>query len=144
MKDYENMNLVNLPLYKAAQLPLILCMISKNSDFGVGGNVNFFYRSEFYTHEHKIHQSEPENYPLTICIKSSWYMERFLKYNQICDEKLPLVKIRKNKPKRGNFLISASNYQRYTKFTSRYMFWWMTNTMKLVKISLRTTKSVKI
>ena len=26
-------------------------------------------------------------------------MERFLRYNQICDEKLPLVKIRKNKPK---------------------------------------------
>ena len=26
-------------------------------------------------------------------------MERFLICNQICDEKLPLVKIRKNKPK---------------------------------------------
>ena len=26
-------------------------------------------------------------------------MERFLRYNQICDEKLPHVKIRKNKPK---------------------------------------------
>ena len=26
-------------------------------------------------------------------------MERFLRYNQICDEKLPLVKIRKNKSK---------------------------------------------
>ena len=26
-------------------------------------------------------------------------MERFFRYNQICDEKLPLVKIRKNKPK---------------------------------------------
>ena len=26
-------------------------------------------------------------------------MERFLRYDQICDEKLPLVKIRKNKPK---------------------------------------------
>ena len=26
-------------------------------------------------------------------------MERFLRYNQICDEKLPLVKILKNKPK---------------------------------------------
>ena len=67
-KDYENIKLVNLPLYKAAQLPLILCMISKNSDFGVGGNVKFFYRNEFYAHEHKIHQSEPEYYPLTICI----------------------------------------------------------------------------
>ena len=55
VKDYENINLLNLPWCKAAQLPLILCMISKNSDFGVGGNVKFFYRSEFYTHEHKIH-----------------------------------------------------------------------------------------
>ena len=27
-------------------------------------------------------------------------MERFLRYDQICDEKLPLVKIQKNKPKR--------------------------------------------
>ena len=26
-------------------------------------------------------------------------MERFLRYNQICVEKLPLVKIRKDKPK---------------------------------------------
>ena len=71
-------------------------------------------------------------------------MERFLRYNQICDEKLPLVKIRKNKPKSEIFFISASYYQRYAKFTSRYMFWWMTNTMKLVKISLRITKDVKI
>ena len=46
---------------------LILYMIKKNSDLGVGGNVKFFYRSEFYTHEHKIPQSEPEYYSLTIC-----------------------------------------------------------------------------
>ena len=68
IKDYENIKLVNLPLCKAAQLPLILCMISKNRDFGVGGNVKFFYIGEFYTHEHKIHQSELENNPLNICI----------------------------------------------------------------------------
>ena len=71
-------------------------------------------------------------------------MERLLRYNQICDEKMPLVEIRKNKPKSEIFVISASNYQRYTKFTSRYMFCWMTNTMKLVKISWRITKDVKI
>ena len=29
----------------------------------------------------------------------SWCVERFLRYDQICVEKLPLVKIRKNKPK---------------------------------------------
>ena len=69
-------------------------------------------------------------------------MERFLRYNQICDEKLPLVKIRQNKPKSEISLFQLLFL--YTKFTSRYMFWWMTNTMKLVKISLRTTKDVKI
>ena len=31
--------------------------------------------------------------------KSSWYMERLLIYRQICDEKLPLVEIKKNKQK---------------------------------------------
>ena len=31
-----------------------------------------------------------------------------------------------------NFHISTSNYQRFTKFTSRYIFFRMTNTMKLV------------
>ena len=41
-KDYENIKLVNMPLCKAAQLPLILCMISKINDFGVGGNIKFF------------------------------------------------------------------------------------------------------
>ena len=47
VKDYENANLVNLSLRMAAQLPLILCMISKNSDFGVGGNVKFLTDSNF-------------------------------------------------------------------------------------------------
>ena len=73
-------------------------MISKNSDFRVGGDVEFFYRSEFYTHEHKIHYCEPENY-LPSTFKPSLYMEQFLSLIQICEEKLPLVKIWKNKPK---------------------------------------------
>ena len=47
VKDYENIKLANLPLCKAAQLPLILCMISKNNDFGVGGNVKFFTEANF-------------------------------------------------------------------------------------------------
>ena len=47
VKDYENIKLVNLLLCKAAQLPLILCMISKISDFGVGGNVKFFTEANF-------------------------------------------------------------------------------------------------
>ena len=71
-------------------------------------------------------------------------MERFLRYNQICDEKLPPHENPEKQAKKWNFLISASNYQRYTKYTPRYMFWWMSNAMKLVKISLRITKDVKI
>ena len=70
VKDYENVKLVNLSSCTAAQLPLILCMISKNTDFGIGGNLKFFYSNEFYTHEHKIHQSELENNPPTICINT--------------------------------------------------------------------------
>ena len=66
MKDYENVKLVNLSSCTAVQLPLISCIISKNNDFGVGGNVKFFTEANF---EHKIHHSEPENYPLTIYIQ---------------------------------------------------------------------------
>ena len=47
VKDYENVKLVNLSSRTAAQLPLILCMISKNSDFGVGGNIKFFTDANF-------------------------------------------------------------------------------------------------
>ena len=41
------MKLANLPLCKAAQLPLILCMISKNGDFGVWGNEKIFTEANF-------------------------------------------------------------------------------------------------
>ena len=47
VKDYENAKLINLSLRTAAQLPLISCMISKNSDFGVGENAKFFTDSNF-------------------------------------------------------------------------------------------------
>ena len=39
------------------------------------------------------------NYFLTICIQIKLIYGTFLRYSQICDKKLPLVKIRKNKPK---------------------------------------------
>ena len=45
--------------YWAAQLLLTLDMISKDTDLGVGGNIKFFYRSEFYTHYHKYGKSSP-------------------------------------------------------------------------------------
>ena len=136
---------------------------------------------------------------------SSWYEEQFLRYKQIFDEKLPLVKILENKlfrhrpeaigrpvihtrhihmnentffwmlraqtmricnvemkiwgftptsdafskwlswrkcKKPRNFLISTSNYYRYTQF-SRYMFLRMTNTVLLVKYSLHIEKDFK-
>ena len=48
------------------------------------------------------------------------------------------------KTKNRNFHISKSNYQKYTQFTSRYMFLRMTNTTILVKkilhISQKTSK----
>ena len=65
-------------------------------------------------------------------------MEQLLRYDQICVEKLPLVKIRKNKPKSEISLSQLLN------ISTRYIFWWMTNAMQLVKISLRITKYVKI
>ena len=71
-------------------------------------------------------------------------MERFLRYDQICVEKFPLVKIRKNKPKSEISLSQLLNIRNIQKFTSRYMFLWMRNAMQLVKISLRITKDVKI
>ena len=103
-----------------------------------------FDRSEFYTHEHKIHQSEPENYLLTICIDTkSIYGTVFEIWSNLCRKVAPRENPEKQ-AKKWNFLMSASKYQKYTKFTSRYMFLWMTNAMQLVKISLRITKDVKI
>ena len=68
VKVYKIVKLANLPSCQAAQLPLILYMVSENTAFGVGGNVKFFfYRSEFYTHDHKNLYSELENCLLIIC-----------------------------------------------------------------------------
>ena len=71
-------------------------------------------------------------------------MEQFLRYDQNCVTKLPLVKNPEKQAKKWNLLISAPKFQKYTKFTSRYMFFWMTNAIQLVKISLRIKKDVKI
>ena len=144
VKDYENVKLVNLSSSTAAQMPLVLYMISKNSDFGVGGNIKFFTEANFILINTKFSTMNQKIILQLSAFKSSSYMERCLRYDQICVEKLSLVKIRKNKPKHINFLISTSNYQIYTKFTSRYMFLWMANAMRLVKISLRITNDVKI
>ena len=54
IKDYENVKLVNLLSCKSAQLLLILCMISKNRDFGVGGNVKFFTEANLILMNTKI------------------------------------------------------------------------------------------
>ena len=70
-------------------------------------------------------------------------MEWFLRYNQICDEKLSLVKIWKNKPK-SEISLSQLLITRDLQNKHLDMFWWMKITMKLVKISLRITKDVKI
>ena len=121
-------------------------MISKrNSDFGVGGILNF-YRNEFNTHDHKNHYCELKSYLVIICIQFK------LIYGTV-DEKLPLGKIRKTSylgalskwlPRKKYWNFSISNYQRYTKFTSRCMFLMMTNTMILVTNSLCIKKYFKI
>ena len=60
-------------------------------------------------------------------------MEQSLRYDQICVEKLPLVKIRKNKPKSEISLSQLLNIRNIQNLP-----------MQLVKISLRITKDVKI
>ena len=101
VKAYKNIKSTNLTLCKAAQLPLILCMLSKNIDFGVASFI--LMNTKFTTMNQKI-------ILYLSAFKSSCYMELFLRYIQISDEKLPLVKIRKNKPKNeiswSQFLIT--------------------------------------
>ena len=76
--------------------PYIMHNFYKKSDFGVAGNVKFLQKQILYswTQNSPIWTRE-----LASAFKSRWYMERLLIYNQICDEKLPLVKIRKKQPK---------------------------------------------
>ena len=99
VKDYENVKLVNLSLRTAAQLPLILCMISKNSDFGVRGNEKFFTDSNFIPMNIKFTNLNQQIILYLSAFTLNWYMERFVRYDQICVEKLPLAKSPKNKPK---------------------------------------------
>ena len=70
-------------------------------------------------------------------------MERFFRYDKISVEKLPLVKIRKNKPKSEISLSQLLNIRNIQNLPLD-MFLWMMNAMQLVKISLRITKDVKI
>ena len=71
-------------------------------------------------------------------------MERFIEiWSNLCRKVAPRENPEKQ-AKKWNFIISASKYQKYTKFTSRYVFLWMKNAMQLVKIPLRITKDVKI
>ena len=108
------------------------------------GKCKFLYRLEFCTYEHKIHQSEPKNYFLAICIDTKLiYGTIFEIWSNLCRKVAPRENPEKQ-AKKWNFHISASKYQKYAKFTSRYMFLWMTNAMQLAKISLRFTKDVKI
>ena len=134
--------MINLSSCTAAQLPLILCMVSKDSDFGVGGNEKFLQKRIFY--------SWTQISPIwTRKLSSIWiytkliYGTVFQIWSNLCRKVAPRENPKKQ-TKKWNFLISASKYQKYTKFTSRYMFLWMTNAMQLVKISLRITKDVKI
>ena len=93
---------------------------------------------------HKIHQSEPENYPRTVWIYTKLIYRTVSEiWSNLCRKVAPRENPEKQ-AKKWYFFISASKYKKYTKFTSRYMFLWTTKAMQLVKISLRITKNVKI
>ena len=49
-------------------------------------------------------------------------MQQFLRHKQIWDEKLPPCENPEIQAKNRIFLFATSNYQSYTKFTSRYIF----------------------
>ena len=49
-------------------------------------------------------------------------MERFLRYDEICVEKLPLTKIRKNKPKGEISLSQLLNIRIYKIYLEIYVF----------------------
>ena len=93
------------------------------------GKYKFLYRSKFYTHEYKNHHSEPEIYLLNICIQIKWtYKTLFETWTNIWRKVAPHENPENTPPppppqkKNRNFLISTSNYQRYTKFTCTYVF----------------------
>ena len=44
---YENVKVVHLPAFKAAHLSVMLDMVSRNTDSGVGGNVGVFTEANF-------------------------------------------------------------------------------------------------
>ena len=61
------------------------------------GKYKVYYRSKFYTRDHKNIYCELENCLLLIRIEFKLICGTFLRYKQIFGEKLPLVKIRENK-----------------------------------------------
>ena len=125
----------------ATQLLLLLYMISKNSDFGVGG-CKIHYRSAFFTHEHKNHHSEPKKLSSNqVDIWNTfWYINEYT-------TSYPSWKSGKQARSRISLSQLLIITQRYLiKFTSRYMFLRMTNTTKLdflkkVYVSPNSSKS---
>ena len=123
-KSSENIKLVNLSSCTATQVPLILCMISKNSDLGVGGNVKFMADANFILINTKITTLNQMIVLELSAFKLSWYMEHFWYIVKSVTKSYPRENPEKQ-AKNRNFLISSSNYQRYAKFTSKYMFLWI-------------------
>ena len=142
VKGYENVKLVNLSSCKATQMSLILCMISKNSDFGVGGNIKFFteanfilMNTKFTTLTRKLSSNYPHPNQVDI-LNGFWDIIKSVTKN------CPSWKSGKTSQNK-NCLDSTSYYQRYTKFTSGYIFLWMTNVMQWVEIICASPKTSK-
>ena len=142
--DYENVKLVNLSSCMAATLPLILCMISKKWRFWGRGKCKVFYRSEFYTHEHKIPQSEPKNYPLTISIHTKLiYGTVFEIWSNMCRKVAPRENP-ENKPKSEialSPLLNIRNIQNVHLDISFYGWQMRCNWLNFLCISPKTSKS---
>ena len=142
LKDYENVKLVKLLSSTAAQLPLILCMESKNSDFGVGGNIKFFAGMHFILMNTKFTNLNQKIIFKLSAFTPSWYMERFVRYDQICA--LSLVKIRKKKPKSKISLYQLLNIRNIQNLPLDICFcgWQMRcNLLKFLCASPKTSKS---
>ena len=97
------------------------------------GKCKVFYRSEFYTHKHEIHQSEPENYSLTICIHTKLiYGTVFEIWSNLCRKVAP-PENPENKPKSEISLSQLLNIRNIQNLPLDICLCGWRNAMQLVK-----------
>ena len=106
------------------------------------GKCKFLYRSEFYTHEYKNHDFEPENSLLNICIQIKWTYETPFETWTYMTKNCPSWK----SPLKIEIFLSQILIIRDIQNLPRYIcFWgWQKGWYILKKKKLRITKVVKI